>query len=60
MTGFAWGNLYDPPTAKLFCTRGHPIDGPWTDAFIDDPKRPFELGSGYAGSSFTTRYLELR
>ncbi|KAJ8098107.1 hypothetical protein POJ06DRAFT_258557 [Lipomyces tetrasporus] len=41
MTGFALDNLHDPSTAK-------------TDAFLDDPKRPFEHGRGYVDRSFTT------
>ncbi|KAK9326097.1 hypothetical protein V1517DRAFT_103502 [Lipomyces orientalis] len=53
MTGFAWDNLHDPSTAKVLCPRGHWIDCPWTDAFLDDPKRPFEQGRGYADRSFT-------
>ncbi|ODQ71841.1 hypothetical protein LIPSTDRAFT_309963 [Lipomyces starkeyi NRRL Y-11557] len=53
MTGLAWDNLHDPPAGLVPCPRGHPIYCPWTDAFVGDPKRPFEQGKGYADRSFT-------
>ncbi|KAK9234068.1 hypothetical protein V1525DRAFT_414242 [Lipomyces kononenkoae] len=53
ITGLAWDNLHDAPSARVLCPRGHPIDCPWTDAVLGDPKRPFEQGTGYADRSFT-------
>ncbi|KAK9371419.1 hypothetical protein V1509DRAFT_614627 [Lipomyces kononenkoae] len=53
MTGLAWDNLHDPPSARVLCTKGHPIYCAWTDPVLGDPKRPFEQGRGYADRSFT-------
>jgi hypothetical protein len=56
MTGLAWDNLHGPPTTNVpTCAKGHPINCPWTDAHLGDPRKPFEDGRGYADKGFAAK-----